>query len=54
MPIKSRIRTVPHYPKQGIMFRDITTLLKDPVGFRIAIHELALSLIHISEPTRPY
>lgn len=41
MPIKSRIRTVPHYPKDGIMFRDITTLLKDPVGFRIAIHELA-------------
>jgi adenine phosphoribosyltransferase len=40
MPIKSRIRTVPHYPKQGIMFRDITTLLKDPVGFRITINEL--------------
>lgn len=41
MPIKSRIRTVPHYPKQGIMFRDITTLLKDPVGLRVTIHELA-------------
>jgi adenine phosphoribosyltransferase len=40
MPIKSRIRTVPHYPKQGVMFRDITTLLKDPVGFRITINEL--------------
>ena len=40
MPIKSRIRTVPHYPKQGIMFRDITTLLKDPVGFRVMINEL--------------
>lgn len=40
MPIKSRIRTVPHYPKQGIMFRDITTLLQDPVGLRIMIHEL--------------
>jgi adenine phosphoribosyltransferase len=40
MPIKSRIRTVPHYPKQGIMFRDITTLLKDPVGFRVTINEL--------------
>ena len=40
MPIKSRIRTVPHYPKQGVMFRDITTLLKDPVGFRICINEL--------------
>jgi adenine phosphoribosyltransferase len=41
MPIKSRIRAVPHYPKQGVMFRDITTLLKDPVGFRDTINELA-------------
>lgn len=41
MPIKSKIRTIPHYPHQGIMFRDITTLLKDPVGFRITIEELA-------------
>src|SRR5450830_189136 len=41
MPIKSFIRTIPHYPKQGIQFRDITTLLKDPVGFRIVIDELA-------------
>lgn len=40
MPIKSKIRTVPDYPKQGIMFRDITTLLKDAVGLRIAINEL--------------
>lgn len=40
MPVKSRIRTIPHYPRQGIQFRDITTLLKDPVGFRIAIDEL--------------
>jgi len=37
MPIKSRIRTVPHYPKQGVMFRDITTLLKDPEGLRLAV-----------------
>jgi len=40
MPIKSLIRTVPHYPKQGIMFRDFTTLLKDPVGLRMTIDEL--------------
>ena len=39
MPIKSLIRTVPHYPKQGVMFRDITTLLKDAVGFRVTINE---------------
>lgn len=40
MPIKSKIRTVPHYPKTGIQFRDITTLLKDPVGLRVTIDEL--------------
>ena len=39
MTIKSLIRTVPHYPKQGVMFRDITTLLKDPVGLRVTINE---------------
>ena len=37
MPIKSRIRTIPDYPKKGILFRDITTLIKDPVGFRLVI-----------------
>jgi adenine phosphoribosyltransferase len=40
MTIKSRIRTVPNYPKKGIMFRDITTLIKDPVGFRLVIDTL--------------
>ena len=40
MPIKSRIRTIPHYPKPNIMFRDITSLLKDPVGFKATIDEL--------------
>jgi len=39
MPIKSRIRTVPHWPKKGIMFRDITTLLKDPVGLKICMED---------------
>ena len=37
MSIKSRIRTIPHYPRAGIMFRDITTLLKDPIGLRTTI-----------------
>ncbi len=46
MPIKSRIRTIPDYPKKGIMFRDITTLLKDPVGFRLVIDTLTQRYIH--------
>ena len=41
MPIKSLIRTIPHYPKAGIQFRDITTLLKNPLGFRLVIDGLA-------------
>jgi adenine phosphoribosyltransferase len=40
MTVKSHIRTIPHYPKQGIMFRDITTLLKDAIGFQLTINEL--------------
>ncbi|MBM3503093.1 MAG: adenine phosphoribosyltransferase [Alphaproteobacteria bacterium] len=40
MSIKSRIRTIPNFPKPGIMFRDITTLLQDPVGFRLTIEGL--------------
>jgi adenine phosphoribosyltransferase len=39
MPIASLIRTIPNHPKPGIMFRDITTLLKDAVGLRIAVNE---------------
>lgn len=34
------IRTIPDYPKPGIMFRDITTLLGNPKAFRRAIDEL--------------
>jgi adenine phosphoribosyltransferase len=40
MTIKSKIRTIPDHPKKGIMFRDITTLIKDPVGFRLVIDTL--------------
>jgi adenine phosphoribosyltransferase len=40
MPIKSRIRTIPDHPKPGIQYRDITTLLQDPVGMRIAVEQL--------------
>ena len=40
MTIKSRIRTIEDHPKKGIIFRDITTLIKDPVGFRLVIDNL--------------
>jgi len=35
--LKERIRTVPHFPKQDVMFRDITTLLKDKDGLQEVI-----------------
>ncbi len=40
MNLKDMIRTIPDYPKPGIMFRDITTLLADARAFRRAIDEL--------------
>jgi adenine phosphoribosyltransferase len=40
MTIKSLIRTVPHYPRHGVQFRDITTLLKDPLGLKVTVDEL--------------
>ena len=38
--LKAAIRTIPDYPKPGIMFRDITTLLGDARAFRRAVDEL--------------
>ena len=38
--LKASIRTIPDYPKPGIMFRDITTLLGDARSFRRAVDEL--------------
>ena len=37
MDLKSIIRTIPNWPKQGVMFRDITTLLKDAKAFNYVI-----------------
>ena len=34
MNLKDKIRTVPHWPIKGVMFRDITTLLQDPAAFK--------------------
>ncbi|KAB2849944.1 MAG: adenine phosphoribosyltransferase [Hyphomicrobiaceae bacterium] len=39
--LKSLVRSIPDYPKKGIIFRDITTLLGDASGFREAIEALA-------------
>jgi adenine phosphoribosyltransferase len=39
--LKSRIRHVPDFPKPGILFYDVTTLLRDSEGFKLAIDSLA-------------
>lgn len=38
--VQDYIRTIPDFPHEGIMFRDVTTLFADPRGFRIAIDQL--------------
>jgi adenine phosphoribosyltransferase len=39
--LKERIRHVPDFPKPGILFYDVTTLLKDPAGFQMAVDAMA-------------
>ena len=41
LDLKTLIRTIPDYPKKGILFRDITTLIEDPKGFRECVERLA-------------
>jgi adenine phosphoribosyltransferase len=53
LDLKSLIRTIPDYPKKGILFRDITTLIEDPQGFRESVDRLAtmhreLGITHVA------
>lgn len=45
MDLKSLIRDIPNFPKPGILFRDITTLLRDPDGLRYTIDILTQKCI---------
>lgn len=38
--LKDYIRTIPDFPHEGILFRDVTTLFADPRGFRICVDQL--------------
>ena len=40
MDLKQSIRTIPDYPKPGIMFRDVTTLIGDARAFRVAVDRM--------------
>jgi adenine phosphoribosyltransferase len=39
--LRKRVRDVPDWPEQGVVFRDITPLLRDPVALDQTVHELA-------------
>jgi adenine phosphoribosyltransferase len=43
--LKSKIRHVPDFPKAGILFYDVTTLLQDPLGFRAAIESVSAPFV---------
>lgn len=38
--LRARIRDIPDFPKKGVIYRDITPLVKDPAALRLAIHQL--------------
>src|SRR5688572_32615660 len=42
MDLKQHIRSVPDFPKAGILFYDITTLLRDPQGFKMTVDMLSI------------
>ena len=44
MDIKSKIRVIEDYPKEGISFKDITTLLKDREAFKETLNQLEKAL----------
>jgi adenine phosphoribosyltransferase len=53
LDLKTLIRSIPDYPKKGILFRDITTLIEHPEGFRESVETLAaahrgLGITHVA------
>lgn len=42
--VEDYIRTIPDFPEKGIMFRDVTSVLQDPDGLKLAIDEMAKKL----------
>ena len=38
--LKEYVRSIENFPKEGIIFRDITTLLQDPEGLQLAINDM--------------
>jgi len=43
--LKENIRTIPNFPKEGILFRDVTTLMRNPDAFNLSLQLLAQELL---------
>ena len=41
LDLQSLVRTIPDYPKKGVLFRDITTLIEHPEGFKESVERIA-------------
>jgi adenine phosphoribosyltransferase len=52
--LKARIRNVPDFPKAGILFYDITTLLQDPSGLRLAVDSLTTPFMNLGVESRGF
>ena len=48
MDLKKYIRSIPDYPKKGILFRDITTLIKDKDAFKECIDQMSKILMKLN------
>lgn len=53
LDLKTLVRSIPDYPKKGILFRDITTLIEHPAGFRQSVEQIAeahagLGITHVA------
>ena len=53
LDLKALVRTIPDYPKKGILFRDITTLIESPEGFKESVERIAsqyrgLGITHVA------
>ncbi|MGE5707937.1 MAG: adenine phosphoribosyltransferase [Bacteroidota bacterium] len=46
--LRGKIRDIPDFPKEGILFRDLTPLLKDPKAFDLAIQEFVKQFKHLN------
>lgn len=47
MELKDYVRNIPNFPKEGIQFKDITTVLQDPNGLRLAITDMQKHLVDL-------